>query len=150
MKTRQPTTKDIAPLLIREVSRSAKPVSTFLEQINVQYDKSIFDLKSQTNGQLNDKENLKQDRRLSVLEFQHLGRAQSVHTAELSGAKTIPKSPSVSRQFCREKGDFHEEYKVKQRPSLIRSGTSAYSRNQQRISRMSLSKQVNCAFGVLC
>ncbi|XP_032671194.1 uncharacterized protein LOC116844139 [Odontomachus brunneus] len=143
MKTRQPTARGIAPLLIREVSRSAKPVSTFLEQINVQCDKSILDLKSQTDGQLDDKESLKQDRRLSVLELQHLGRAQSVHTAGPNGAKTIPKSSIGSGQLCREKGDFHEEYKVKQRSSLIKSRTSVYSRNQQPISRMSLSKQDN-------
>lgn len=141
MKTKQPM-KDIAPLLIRKVSGSTKPVSTFLEQINVKIDRSIFDLKSQTTGQLNDRENLniQQDRRLSVLELQ----TQSVHTA-----RKIPKSNNSSGPFFKEKGDFYEGCKVKQRPSLIanKSSVSVYSRNKQQISRMSLSKEVNSAFG---
>ncbi|XP_019695804.1 uncharacterized protein LOC105180660 [Harpegnathos saltator] len=146
MKTRQPIMDDITPLLIRKVSRSMRPVSTLLEQINMQYDRSIFDLKSQTTGQLNNKEspNIKQDRRLSMLELQHVAKAQSVQTAESDIAKTIPGSDSA--RFYKEKDDFYEECKMKQQPTVVanRNSTSVHARNQQRNSRISLlSKEDN-------
>ncbi|XP_014487962.1 PREDICTED: uncharacterized protein LOC106751555 isoform X2 [Dinoponera quadriceps] len=138
MKTRQST--DIAPFFIRKVSRSARPVSTFLEQMSVRCVKSIFDLESSTTGRLHDKEssNVKRDGGSSVFELRHVGKVQSVHTAGSSVARTIP------GLFCEEKGDFCEEYRMKQRRSLVanrRSSTLAYARNQQRISRVSLSKE---------
>ncbi|EFN87312.1 hypothetical protein EAI_06082 [Harpegnathos saltator] len=124
MKTRQPIMDDITPLLIRKVSRSMRPVSTLLEQINMQYDRSIFDLKSQTTGQLNNKEspNIKQDRRLSMLELQHVAKAQSVQTAESDIAKTIPGSDSA--RFYKEKDDFYEECKMKQQPTVVANRNS--------------------------
>lgn len=139
MKTRQSITNDIAPLLIRKVSKGMKPMSILLEQINGHSERSALNINSHSTGIFNNGEssNINRDKKLSAFDLR---------TSNASGnAKLIPeKDNNITKQFNKEKINFYD-HKIKQQSSsfINKSSMSANEKNQQRVSKVSSNKEVN-------
>jgi len=120
MKTRQPTTNDVTPLLIRKVSRGIRPVSVLLDQMNGHYEGLVSNVSSQRTG-------------FNIGEMPKMS-----NDAEMISEK----ENNVSKQLRKEKGDSSDDKKQqsKQQSSsaVSKSNTSTSSKNQQGISRVSL------------
>lgn len=144
MKTRQPITNDVTPLLIRKVSRGMKPMSILLDQMNSGHSgRSALSISSHLPGIFNNESsnNIKRDKKLSVFDLQH---AENARTLNVSGRTMIPeKDNDVARQFNKEKIDSYD-HKIKQQSSTVvnKSNTPAIVRNQQGVSKILSNKEV--------
>jgi len=122
MKTRQPTTNDVTPLLIRKVSRGIRPVSILLDQMNGHYEGLVSNMSSQRIG-FNSGEN-------------------EMPKMSTNAEMISEKENNVSKQLRKEKGDSSDDKKQqsKQQSSFAvsKSNTPASPKNQQGISRISL------------
>jgi len=118
MKTRQPNTNDVTPLLIRKVSRGIRPVSVLLDQMNGHCEGLVSNVNSQRTG-FNSGEN----------EMPKM----STDTEMIS-----EKENNVSKQLRKEKGDSSDDKKQQSSSAVSKSNTPASSKNQQGISRISL------------
>ncbi|KYN05777.1 hypothetical protein ALC62_03256, partial [Cyphomyrmex costatus] len=140
MKTRQPIASDVAPLLIRKVSRGMRPISVLLDQMN--YEGSVSNVSSQMIGMLkfNSRENLGRDKRSSVFNL-HVGKTQSGRMPKtFADAEIISeKENDVSKQLCKEKVEYCNNKTKQQSSSTVsKSNTSASPKIQQGISGISL------------
>lgn len=139
MKTKQPITNDIAPLLIRKVSKGVKPVSNLMQRINELSEKSIFDLNSKVTGLFNNNKEslsvLSPDKRLFALDLQRAEEAQGV---------PVPNFGNVT-VFSDE-----DRHKIKQRSSSAanKSNAPTNARDWQGISGVSSNKEVSRVYGV--
>lgn len=144
MKTRQPITNDVTPLLISKVSRGMKPMSILLNQMNSGHSgRSALSINSHLPGIFNNESsnNIKRDKKLSVFDLQ---RAENARTSNVSGRTMIPeKDNDVARQFNKEKIDSYD-HKIKQQSSTVvnKSNTPAIVRNQQGVSKILSNKEV--------
>ncbi|CAL1677269.1 unnamed protein product [Lasius platythorax] len=145
MKTRQPITNDVTPLLISKVSRGMKPMSILLDQMNSGHSgRSALSISSHLPGIFNNESsnNIKRDKKLSVFDLQ---RAENARTSNVSGTTMIPeKDNDVARQFNKEKIDSYD-HKIKQQSSTVvnKSNTPAIVRNQQGVSKILSNKETN-------
>ncbi|XP_018361531.1 PREDICTED: uncharacterized protein LOC108760214 isoform X2 [Trachymyrmex cornetzi] len=146
MKTRQPSTSDVTPLLIRKVSRGMRPMSVLLGQMDGHYEGSVPNVSSQMTGMLkfNSRENLGRDKRLSMFNL-HVGKTQSGRMPKtFTNAEIIfEKDNNVSKQLCKEKVDS-SNHKTKQQSSsaVSKRDTPTNPKIQQGTSRISLKSNI--------
>ncbi|EFN66955.1 hypothetical protein EAG_15312 [Camponotus floridanus] len=143
MKTRQPITNDITPLLVRKVSKGI-PMSSLLEQINGHSERSTLSLNSHLTGIFNNCESshINRDKKLSVLDLQHV---ENTRMSNVSGnAKMIPeKDNNIRKQYNKEK--INSYCKIKQQSPILvnKSNTTSNIRNLQGVSKASSNKETN-------
>ncbi|EGI57954.1 hypothetical protein G5I_14142 [Acromyrmex echinatior] len=142
MKTRQPITSDVTPLLIRKVSKGMRPMSVLLGQMNDDYKESVPNESLQMTGMLkfNSKENLGRDKRLSMFNL-HVGKTQSGRMPKtFTNAEIIfEKENNISKQLYKEKVDsFNHKIKQQSSSAVSKSDTPTNPKIQQGTSRISL------------